>query len=181
MNTILSNYNIPISKQNESFSIDYEVKDDFFKELEQELIKKGNLKVNLVAKQTNLQIDCVFTIGGTIELICDRSLKPFDFSINKKATIIFKFGDRYEEISDNVIIIDRNQTSIDISSIIFDFIGLEIPMKKLHPEFQKIENDDLNETDTLIYTTSADDDSSGKDLDILDPRWEILKKLKDTF
>ena len=50
-------------------------------------------------------------------------------------------------------------------------------MKKLHPRYQEEEDDDDSEG-KIIYTSkpsSQDDKTDGEDID---PRWEILKKLK---
>jgi uncharacterized metal-binding protein YceD (DUF177 family) len=54
----------------------------------------------------------------------------------------------------------------------YEFIALEIPMKKLHPRFQN-ETDDEAEG-KVIYSsgTEASEDEP------IDPRWEVLKKLK---
>jgi uncharacterized metal-binding protein YceD (DUF177 family) len=64
---------------------------------------------------------------------------------------------------------------------LFDYIGLAIPMKKLHPRF---EVDEASVGDILIYSTAQDDPSAteegtGEDEGPADPRWDILKKLNN--
>jgi len=61
--------------------------------------------------------------------------------------------------------------------LMYEFIGVEIPIKKLHPRFQEEENEDDETNGKLIYTSSTDT-TSGEDDDQIDPRWEQLKKLK---
>jgi len=53
----------------------------------------------------------------------------------------------------------------------YEFISLEIPIKKLHPKFRD-EEDDNGEGKIVYKSESKDDDSD------IDPRWEKLKKLK---
>jgi uncharacterized metal-binding protein YceD (DUF177 family) len=54
----------------------------------------------------------------------------------------------------------------------YEFIALEIPIKKLHPRFED-ETEDGTEG-KIIYTSST----GQPDEETIDPRWEKLKKLK---
>ncbi len=50
-----------------------------------------------------------FKIKGIAKLICDRSLEPFDFPVEDMHNkIVFKYGDQDEEITDEIIIINRD-------------------------------------------------------------------------
>jgi uncharacterized metal-binding protein YceD (DUF177 family) len=96
-------------------------------------------------------------------------------TINKK--IVFKYGDTDEEISDEIIIINREADSLELGQYIYEFISLAVPYKKLHPRYQgELETPEESEG-KIIYTSkdSTDDDENG---DNIDPRWEKLKKLK---
>jgi uncharacterized metal-binding protein YceD (DUF177 family) len=58
----------------------------------------------------------------------------------------------------------------------FDYIGLALPMKKLHPRFQN-EPDENPESETkLIFTTRQPGDADDDDEDT-DPRWNALRNL----
>ena len=104
-------------------------------------------------------------------LICDRSLDPFEFPIDLRQKVIMKFGDEDTELSDEIIMIEWNTQRINIAQLIYEYIGLEIPLKKLHPRY----DNEVDTEDTLFY--SSENEKNPQDPDV-DPRWETLKSLK---
>jgi uncharacterized protein len=84
---------------------------------------------------------------------------------------MFKYGEEASELSDEIVIITRDQATLELGQFMYEFISLEIPIKKLHPKFRD-EEDDNGEGKIVYKSESKDDDSD------IDPRWEKLKKLK---
>lgn len=156
---------------------DFEVGDDFFSRYGTGLIPKGRLKADVILDKRETFIDANFHIRGSVELICDRSLDPFDFPVDVEKKIVFKYGNADEELSDEIVMIHRDNESLELGQYIFEFIALEVPMKKLHPRYREEEEDDEGTEGKIIYTskTPENDKTDGEDID---PRWEILKKLK---
>ncbi|RZK38870.1 MAG: DUF177 domain-containing protein, partial [Hymenobacter sp.] len=56
------------------------------------------------------------------------------------------------------------------------YIGLALPMKKLHPRFQNEADDDPDATTKLIFSTRPADENPDDD-EPADPRWAALKNL----
>ena len=110
-------------------------------------------------------LEVLFMIKGETVLICDRSLKEFTQSINLERKILFKFGEEDEEVSDEMIVINRNKSILNMAKYIYEFFILEVPVKRLHPSIKNEDN-----IDNFVYKTN----SSKK----IDPRFETLKKLK---
>ena len=75
-----------------------------------------------------------FVINGSINVICDRCLDNFDFLIDKQERLIVKFGEEFGEENDDIIIIPETEHQIDISSNLYEYIILMLPIKKTHPE-----------------------------------------------
>jgi uncharacterized protein len=157
---------------------EFEVGSDFFSRYGTELLSEGALTAEVTLDKRETFIDATFAIKGSIKLICDRSLDPFDFPIKTKKKLVFKYGDADEEISDEIVMINRDSESLELGQYIFEFIVLEIPMKKLHPRYQDEEDDDDESGGKIIYKSKSSDDSDSEDGGDIDPRWEILKKLK---
>jgi len=152
----------------------------FFQALEQQIVSKGNLKANVALQKSTTMIKATIDLLGKIELVCDRSLRDFMYPIAVHHTIYFKFGDKNEEISDDVVMIKEDTAVLNLAQYLFDCIGVEIPIKKIHPEL--ITEKDNEEGDILIYSSvSNENELTDNNIDILDPRWEALKKLKDPF
>jgi uncharacterized protein len=182
----LSKYNIDIFRlSNKQHVYEFEVGNSFFESFEQSFIEKGKLDVIIKLDKTETMITALFDIHGVVELTCDRSLEKFDYPIDTHCRIIFKFGEEDRELDDDIFEISRNTQQLEMAQHIFDFIGLEVPMKKLHPRFRE-EEEDIEDDDVegfLIYTSSTDgkteeaNEESSDEGDV-DPRWEILKNLK---
>jgi uncharacterized metal-binding protein YceD (DUF177 family) len=120
-----------------------------------------------------------FHIIGSVELICDRTLEPFDFPLDIEQKLILKYGEADEELTDEIEIISRNTQQINVAQYIYEFIGLAIPMKKLHPTLALADYQE-NEEGILVYSseTSGPEDEKESSTEATDPRFDILKKLK---
>jgi len=173
-------YDIHIYKlSNGSHEYEFEIGGEFFEMFDGDLVSKGQLNAVVTLNKTDSMIQVDFNIQGSIELECDRSLEEFDFPINVERSMIYKYGDEGKELSEDVYVIEKNTQTLNVADIIFEFIGLEIPMKKLHPKFQDEENEDDDSEGRMIYTSESDEDSTEQEEENVDPRWEALKNLKN--
>jgi uncharacterized protein len=125
-------------------------------------------------QETFLEAD--FEIKGVAKLICDRSLEPFDYPIKNHHKMVFKYGEEDQELTDEIVVINREAVSLEVGQYIYEFIALAIPMKKLHPKFKDEEENDDEVEGKIIYTSGSGEDKN--DNEDIDPRWEQLKKLK---
>ena len=152
----------------------YEFGSEFFRKYGTDIVSEGKFIVDLTLTKHETFIETVFKISGAAHLTCDRSLEPFDFPIESKNKIVFKYGDEYQEITDEIINIPRDTATLELGQYIYEFIALGIPLKKLHPKFQDETGDDSE--GKIVYTSEATEEK--KDDEDTDPRWNILKKLK---
>ena len=176
---VLEAYQIPIiSLEDKAYQYTFSGDDTFFAAFEQDWVEKGAFKVTVDLTKSALMIQVQLQITGSIELTCDRSLERFDSPIAVNEKLIFKYSDHNEDMGDNLFLLDRKEPKLDLSQDIFDFIALEVPMKKLHPKFLAAGMD--TETDEFIYTTDRADASPSQSAEeATDPRWAALQKLKD--
>jgi DUF177 domain-containing protein len=164
-------YNIDIFKlSNSSHQYNFDFDDSFFGLFEESLVNKGSGKIVLELLKSDSFIELKFEIEGKIELVCDRSLEPFWFELKLTDKLLLKFGEEWEEISDEILMMPRDEQTINVSQYIYEFIGVAIPMKKLHPKF-----DNEDENDEFIYSS---DDNKEEENNMIDPRWKKLKDLK---
>lgn len=169
-------FDIDIYKlSNRKHDYEYEIESSFFENFENSIIQKGKLKVKLSMEKSETFIQSDFHIDGIVELICDRSLEHYDFHIDQKNKLIFKYAEEFNELTDEIVTIPKDLQKLNMAQYIYEFIGLAIPMKKLHPKFVK--EDDQEDAETiLIYTTGTKNPEDEKEE--TDPRWDILNKLK---
>ncbi len=150
----------------------YQLDSAFFKHYGTALLRGGAFEAKVVLNKHETFIEVDFSIEGKADLVCDRSLEPFQYPVKVKKQVLFKYGEEAGEVDENIIIITRDQATLELGQIMYELIALQIPMKKLHPRFQAVENES-DEEGKIVYTSSPEKD----DEDTTDPRWEILKKL----
>ena len=136
---------------------------DFFSQENEIINTNGICEVSLI--KSGLMLDVKFSIDGQTDLICDRTLKKFTYSLNSDKKILFKFGEEDQELSEEMVIIDRNKSKINMGKFIYEFFILELPVKRLHPSVKNEDN-----IDNFVFTTKKTKDT--------DPRLDPLNKLK---
>lgn len=180
-------YNIDIFRLNEGVHhYQFTIDNDFFGLHEQDLIEKGDALLNLTLNRTSTMMQLKFEVKGSVELVCDRSLRPFDQLLDFTENLLVKFGEEYLEASEDVVIIPEGSQKLNIASFLFEYIALSIPMKKLHPDYRNEEEEEegwADEDVKLVYSSSTSliaEEETDKSLDEekIDPRWSALKKLK---
>lgn len=166
---LLKSYDIDISKLDlGQHEFQFQIEDEFFELFDYSLIDHGRLSVHIDLEKKTSFIALVFKIHGSIKLICDRSLDSYDFELKTEKEMVLKYGIEAQELSDAIEIIPFNTQIINMARFVYEFISIEIPMKKLHPRYK-----DEPVDDQIIF--SSGDDLTSPDID---PRWSELKKLK---
>jgi uncharacterized metal-binding protein YceD (DUF177 family) len=151
----------------------FELREDFFERYGKEVLSKGDFEAQVSVDKRETFIEVDFKISGHTELICDRSLEPFEHKLNLDRKVIFKYGEEPQEITDEIVIITRDQDHLDLGQYMYEFIVLSIPIKKLHPDLKDEDDDDSDVK--IVYSTSTENEEKEHEMD---PRWEKLKKLK---
>ena len=160
----------------------FEVDEKFFSLFEDNsILSKGNLLAVVVLKKDVNLIEARFEIDGTVELICDRSLETFDYPLHTVQKVLFKYGPEEMEINDEIYMITRDTPKINFAQLIYEFIFLAVPLKKIHPDYlEEMDEEDYDSEGKLVYISEEEreEDETPTAKEDVDPRWEILKNLK---
>ncbi len=171
-------FDIPIQKlKNGEHTFTFQITDAFWEHFEHPDIQKGEFEVKLKLEKSDRVLNLDFDIVGTVNLICDRSLRGFVEKIRLQEHVLFKFGQNHEELDVSVFEIPYDAERINIAQLLYDLIGVAVPMKKIHPELRDETDEELDEDGFLIYSSQADEDTTEET--IADPRWAALKNLKN--
>jgi uncharacterized metal-binding protein YceD (DUF177 family) len=164
-------FNLPLGEH----EYDFDFKSEFFQNFENSLIEngEGNVTINLIKSDTFLELN--FMIEGALELVCDRSLDTFNYPVKTERKLILTYGDETGADDDEIAFIPWNSQKVNTGQYIYEFLTLEVPMKKLHPRFQDEEDVD-NLEDDLIFSSSKEEEEDVRESS--DPRWSKLKELK---
>jgi len=150
-------------------SYQFEINDDFFAEREYSEIQQGKVSVRLDIDRQETLMTLDFSIKGTVRVPCDRCADEFDLPISDEREFFLKLGTENAEESDDVEVISADQADYDVSSLIYEFIILAIPMHRVHPEGQC-------NPEVLAMLTMEEPVVETKEE--IDPRWAALKNIK---
>jgi len=116
----------------------YEIDDRFMQEREAgDGFKDWKAKVTLGFDKHENFFMLHFDIDGVVTVPCDRCGDEFGLKLWDEFDLIIKLmGDEAAEIEDedDVVFIPRSETVIDISTWIYEFVMLSVPLQRIHPE-----------------------------------------------
>ena len=177
----LKQYRIPFSGLvSGKHKFEFDINDKFFDCFEHSLVKKGKLKADVeLQKQENMLI-VIFEIIGTIRLTCDICLTEFDSPLHFKERILVKFTeDDWESETEEVITLSKTDYEFDIATLLYEYINVRVPY------YSKCSEQGINivcDPEMLAKITSeapSELESENNEEKKIDPRWEILKKIKN--
>jgi uncharacterized protein len=163
-----------VGLKNTEHIFEYELNDGFFQLYEESLVQKGDLKVKMFFDKKDSFFILNFQVDGFIQLACDRCTEFFDYELLCDFKIIVKFDQVEENQSndDDVIYISRDDSSLNVADVIYEYIIINIPIQVKHPidrEGNSACNPEILEKLNLNQTED----------DEVDPRWDNLFKLKN--
>lgn len=154
---------------------EYQIDAGFFRHFEESPISNCHVKVRLEFEKGETLFTLRFYIDGTVHVACDTCLEPFDKEIFGDFQCLVKFSDelsRGTNDDDEIIYISRDESHVDVSHLIYEYIILCLPMQlqgcrepgtdpRCNQEvIKRLKNSPLNEPGEV------------------DPRWAELNKLK---
>lgn len=167
-------YTIPINDLKEGrHQYKFDVADGFFDGFPESEIKKCSVSVDVDLTKRSNGIETFFHLMGTVRVVCDRCLDEFDMPIEYDGHLFFEQGDNADEVSDELVIIPRNESHLDLKQYIYEFISLAVPCQKYHPE----DENGNSACDPEMIKRLNDIKATEPDDQATDPRWDKLKDL----
>jgi uncharacterized metal-binding protein YceD (DUF177 family) len=157
----------------------YDLDGKFFRHFEESPIHDCKVHVRLEFEKKETFFILNFFIDGSVGAECDRCLIPFNKEIFGDFTCYIKFAEDPFKAGgdDEVIFIPREQTVIDVSQLIYEYIILCLPMQRLGCE-KPGEEPQCNKEVLKHITNVAGEAGKKKSENEVDPRWAALKNLK---
>ena len=120
----------------------FRMEDDFLKSFDQSPVESGAFDVNVLLLKKISHLELTFTIIGVEHTNCDRCLAKIDLPVELEEYLIVKYGDDKVD-EENVVYLPYNETSLDLSKYVYEFVCLHVPMVKLY-ECEEDENANCN-------------------------------------
>lgn len=152
----------------------YQINKDFFDNFENSLIEDGEIEANVLLDKQSTYLNFEFNVKGQVFTTCDRCLDPLTVSASNIGKLYVKFGEVYDEPSEEVIVLSREEYMINVGQYLYEYIVLGMPMQIVHSNKRK--GDKCNEA---MLSKLSEFSSGEHETEEIDPRWNELKKLID--
>ena len=174
----LQHYRIPYTGLSlDRHVFEYEIDKRFFDEFEYSIVKDGKLKAIITLDKQETMMIVTFDIEGFIDLNCDICLSSFPAETNIKERLIIKFfGD--EDLSDDteeILVLSKKDFELDIAPLIYEYINLAAPFNNRCDDPGNTPSCDMEMINKIndLSVNNKENEPQG-----IDPRWEILNKIK---
>jgi uncharacterized protein len=163
---------IPISGLKEGHHLyDFEIGDKFFEEFEESEIKEGNLSVVAELDKRSSHFDLIIKITGEVRICCDRCLEMLFQPVNCENRLLIKFGKHLDDSDPDIIMVPADEHELDIKQHLYEFIHLDLPIKRVHPLDENGASTCNPEMLKKLEQHIVNEERMN------DPRWDELKKL----
>ncbi|MGB3591151.1 MAG: DUF177 domain-containing protein [Nonlabens sp.] len=154
----------------------FKLEDSFFENFGFEEFNSVNLDVTAVLDKRSTIMDLKLETEGTVNVNCDVTNEPFDLELETVMDIVIKFGEEFNDENDEMLVLPHGEHQFNIAQFIYEMIVLSLPAKKVHPGIEdgtldSVILDKLNELSVSKPESTRNTET--------DPRWDVLKKLKD--
>ena len=166
---------------------DFHLEKQFFLDMESTDVRDADLDVALTVTHRNGLYALDFGIKGEVTLICDRCLDELQWPIETSYKVSVKYGDRYNDDSDELLEIPETDNDLNVAYMIYDTVALNIPIKHVHPLgkcnramsslLRRHRSPGLADPDDAMDLLDDEADDSGDAP--TDPRWDALKDFNE--
>ena len=170
----LAKYTIPFKGLKDGkHEFDFTIDQKFFEHFQKDDAYQVDASVKVTLEKKTLVMTLTIEIDGKINVPCDRCLDKFDMKVRGESSVYVKFGDENEELAEDVIVISEAVNELETAHYIYELFSLSLPLSFVHKDD---ENGDSTCNEEMIQKLS---DHTVKDEEIIDPRWNDLRKLID--
>ena len=131
-----------------------------------------DVALELTKKENMIELD--FNIRGFVGLTCDVSTELYEQNVDNQIHLVLKYGEKFQEIDEELIIIPRSDDEIAMQQYIYEGIVLALPAKRIHP---RIEDGSMETEITKKIEELKPANNSNTPEGETDPRWDKLKEL----
>jgi len=146
----------------------FKIEEAFFDLFEYSEVDNGSIHLVVEMEKRSTMLVFQFSFEGKVKLICDRCGDPFDAKINGVEKQIVQFGNEQYEQTDDIVVLPESEYEINLAKYAYEFIILNLPVKRLHEEGEC----NQEAIDNLNKVLSKEEDKP------TDPRWKALEGLK---
>lgn len=151
-------------------TLGFQLNQEFWNRFDQSEITDGAVEATVTITPIRGLYEVTFGFSGEVTVPCDRCLAPLSEEVDTEETVTFELGDELNDENENVIILNTQDPTYDISDLMYEMIALSLPLQRMHD----IEDCDPEMVKFLVG--SAPEETVATEEKAEDPRWSALRK-----
>ncbi len=148
---------------------DYDIDKKFFDLFTYDDYLDANIQADVTLVKKSTLMELTFHIKGNVLVNCDLSGEEFHQPIEGTLDIIVKFGEKFNNDDEVILILPHESHSLDVAQYIYETTILSTPIKRVHPGVL----DGSLKSEALEKLKELENKKEEK----TDPRWDKLKGL----
>ena len=161
----------------EELRFDFEIPSTFMSRYSDSLVQACSGELHVLLHKSDTLLDISMLIDCVVDLKCDRTLRSFSERLQIKKQLWAKYSDHLPSSNKELIILPHSCETLCLDQDVYDYISLSIPIRRLHPDYRKEEEEQSSIANDLIYSTLS---SSSSTLSTIDSPWQSLRNLHTT-
>jgi len=175
---VLKSYDIKFSGlKNGKHQYKFHLDRDFFESFDYDEFGRCNIDILVDFNKSDSLFEFNIYTSGTVELPCDVSGDPYDQNIEGELDFIVKFGPKFNDDRDDLIILPYQAHRFNIAQQIYESVILSLPSKRVHPDILSGKKANPNAKYMVNDDTSSTNEGKEENNQEIDPRWAALKKI----
>lgn len=173
----LKQYSIPFTGlKNDQHEFDFEIDKRFFDEFDYSIVKDGELRVVVTLEKQETMMILNFNIEGYLSLDCNLCLNsyPAKTIINERIIVKFNDEDDISQTTEEILVLSKNDYELDIAPLLYEYINLAVP---INSRCDNPGNEAFCDKEMVSKIESLSNIEENQNQN--DPRWEILKRIKN--
>ncbi|MDT8307919.1 MAG: DUF177 domain-containing protein [Bacteroidales bacterium] len=151
-----------------SYNYSFVIGKVFFEDFNYTDVSDANIVITVHLEKHERMMVFLIVAEGVAEVLCDRCNEPFLLPIHQEFRLIAKISDEYDGEDDEIVFLASNAYEIDLKQHFFDFLALQIPIRKTHNDSADGSKCNVETISILNRLTPENNDN----------RWNELKKIK---
>ena len=152
----------------ENHDFDYHLDKKFFDLFDTEESKDGEVDVHINVEKAPAHLDMHFELKGWLQCDCDVCLSEIKMPVKGEFYMHVKLAEKILPDEAEIIYIDRNAHKLDLTQLLFEYVFLSLPYRKLCE--QSLDKEQCDPAFIERMNEKGEKES--------DPQWD---KLKDLF
>lgn len=123
----------------EKFS--WQVDERFFNDFGNDDIRRADIGIDAEVHKSGSCVGVDVRLEGHVTVPCDRCLDDLELPVGRDVRLSVKFGEDPASLDEDfskdereTVYVSSERAELDLGQIIYDYVCLEIPLQRIHPE-----------------------------------------------